>query len=80
MQDQKIASHRFSLRNAPQQRRPSQPLIVLHSSIGSIDKLKDFVFGEESSAIIWVQEVIELNVNQIDLDYLSGQNRGYRAP
>ncbi len=36
-----------------------------------IDKLKDFVFAGESSAITWVQEVIELNVNQLDLDYLN---------
>ncbi|MHB8840665.1 MAG: TroA family protein [Candidatus Aquicultor sp.] len=36
-----------------------------------IDKLKNFVFDGESSAITWVQEVIELNVNQLDLDYLN---------
>lgn len=36
-----------------------------------IDKLKDFVFGEESTAMHWVQELVELNVNELDLDYLN---------
>lgn len=35
-----------------------------------IDKLKDFVFNKESNAITWVQEIIEINVNEIDWDYL----------
>ncbi len=35
-----------------------------------IDKLKDFVFNKETDAITWVQEIIEINVNEIDRDYL----------
>ncbi|HZD59664.1 MAG TPA: DUF6036 family nucleotidyltransferase [Anaerolineae bacterium] len=35
-----------------------------------LSKLKDFSQGGESNAIIWVQELMEIHVNEIDLDYL----------
>ncbi len=33
-------------------------------------KLKEFVHLHESDAIIWAQELIEIHVNEVDLDYL----------
>ncbi len=46
------------------------PVYLLGLEDTTIAKLKDFIHGSESNAVILAQELIELNVNEIDLDYL----------